>query len=208
MSESKEIYLIRHGETEYNRMGIVQGSGIDAPLNEKGQKQAEAFFNRYADIPFDKIYASQLQRSYQTIARFEERGIPVERYEGLNEICWGDYEKQKLDTFGKSYYYGLIESWNAGDITRPIEGGESPLDVAIRQQLVIDLIFSRPEEKCVLICMHGRAMRVLLCTLLGRPLSDMEIFSHHNLGLYHMIVDHEGQTQVLLENSIAHLVAE
>lgn len=40
----KDIYLIRHGETEYNRKGVVQGSGIDADLNELGQKQAAAFF--------------------------------------------------------------------------------------------------------------------------------------------------------------------
>ena len=208
MQAAKEIYLIRHGETEYNRMGIVQGSGIDAPLNEKGLKQAEAFYKKYGNIQFDKIYTSQLQRAYQTIDLFERKGIPVERYEGLNEICWGNYEKKKLNAFDKGYYYELIESWNAGDVDRPIDGGESPLDVAIRQQPVIDLIFSRTEEKRILICMHGRAMRVLLCTLLNKPLSEMETFRHHNLGLYHLFVNDNRETDIWKENCIEHLVSE
>ena len=61
----KDIYLIRHGETEYNRKGVVQGSGIDADLNELGQKQAEAFFAHYQDLPIDKIYTSALKRTHQ-----------------------------------------------------------------------------------------------------------------------------------------------
>lgn len=204
----KEIYLIRHGETEYNRMGIVQGSGIDAPLNEKGQKQAAAFFKKYNEINFDKIYTSKLQRSYQTVAGFEKKGIPLEKYEGLNEICWGEYEKRKMNAHDKGYYFDLIESWKSGDITRPIEGGESPVDVAKRQQPVIDLILSRTDEKKILICMHGRAMRVILCTLLNKPLMEMETFHHHNLGLYHLYVMTNGTIEIEKENCILHLENE
>lgn len=205
MATIKEIYLIRHGETEYNRKGIVQGSGIDAPLNERGRRQAAAFFRKYGHLDFDKIYTSELQRSYQTIAAFEKKGIPVERYAGLNEICWGSYEKKQMNALEKSYYYGLLDSWNSGDVTRPIEGGESPVDVAERQQPVLDLIFSRTEEKRILICTHGRAMRVLLCTLLKRPLQEMEIFKHHNVGLYHLSLNASDQIKILKENSIEHL---
>lgn len=208
MTITKEIYLIRHGETEYNKLGIVQGSGLDAPLNEKGQRQAEAFFKMYGDVAFDKIYASQLKRSYQSIAGFEKKGIPLEKYEGLNEISWGKFEKKQMDTFDRQYLYDLIESWKAGEVDKPIFGGESPLDVQKRQQPVIDLILSRTEEKKILICMHGRAMRVLLCTLLGKPLTEMESFPHHNLGLYHLILDDEGSLETQKENCIAHLAHE
>ena len=51
---TKTIYLIRHGETEFNRMGIVQGSGIDSDLNETGILQARAFFETYRHITFNK----------------------------------------------------------------------------------------------------------------------------------------------------------
>jgi probable phosphoglycerate mutase len=63
----KEIYLIRHGETEYNKKGIVQGSGIDADLNETGRNQAEAFHRKYGDVAFQKVYTSALVRTHQTV---------------------------------------------------------------------------------------------------------------------------------------------
>ncbi|MFW5879460.1 MAG: histidine phosphatase family protein, partial [bacterium] len=59
----KTIYLIRHGQTDYNKKGIVQGSGIDASLNDLGRQQAEAFYDAYRNMPFDKIYISDLKRT-------------------------------------------------------------------------------------------------------------------------------------------------
>src|SRR5690606_7828071 len=67
-----------------------------------------------------------------------------------------------------------------------IEGGESPDLVAARQQPFIKLFLSRPDEKSVLICMHGRAMRILLCQLLRYPLKCMDVFEHKNLCLYEL----------------------
>lgn len=61
MHSVKDIYLIRHGETAYNRLGMVQGSGIDSDLNALGQQQAQSFFEYYKDLNFDKIYTSKLR---------------------------------------------------------------------------------------------------------------------------------------------------
>jgi broad specificity phosphatase PhoE len=65
--KKKSIYLIRHGETDFNRRGVVQGSGVDSLLNEWGEAQAAAFFNAYQHVPFDKIYTSDLKRTHQVI---------------------------------------------------------------------------------------------------------------------------------------------
>jgi len=89
---TKTIYLIRHGETEFNRRGVVQGSGIDSDLNELGFLQARAFFDTYQDIEFDKIYTSKLRRTVQSVQEFINVGIPYEQFEGLNEISWGEKE--------------------------------------------------------------------------------------------------------------------
>ena len=89
---TKKIYLIRHGQTDYNLRGVVQGSGIDAPLNETGRKQAEAFYQTYKSVSFDKVYTSVLQRSQQSVKKFLADGIPHEAFEGLNEISWGNRE--------------------------------------------------------------------------------------------------------------------
>ncbi|MBC7922614.1 MAG: histidine phosphatase family protein [Ferruginibacter sp.] len=182
--KSKQIYLIRHGQTDFNKRGIVQGSGIDSDLNALGRAQAEAFYRAYHGIPFDKVYTSALKRSIQSVQRFLDAGLPWESHAGLNEINWGYREGKVITPEEDAYYYDVIRRWETGEEGLRIQGGESPLDVRGRQQAVLDVILSRREEEIVLICMHGRAMRILLTTLLRYPLSAMNLFEHHNLCLY------------------------
>lgn len=181
---TKKIYLIRHGQTDFNLNGIVQGSGVDTDLNETGRKQAEAFFSIYKDVPFDKIYTSALKRSIQSVQKFIDLGISWEAHTGLNEISWGNKDGQIITFEDNTYYWNMLASWKAGNIEQKIMGGESPLDVQLRIKPVLDLIVSRPEEKNILICMHGRAIRILLATVLNYHLKHMDNFEHHNLGLY------------------------
>ncbi|WP_210464479.1 histidine phosphatase family protein [Rufibacter roseolus] len=182
----KKIFLVRHGQTDLNLQGIVQGSGVDSSLNETGFWQAERFFQAYQGVAFDKVYTSVLQRSVQSVQGFIDLGIPHERHAGLNEICWGTREGSRITPEEDAYYYDMLRRWQEGETHVPIEGGESPQDVADRQKPVIDLILSRPEEKTILICMHGRAMRVLLSQLLRYPLHQMDRFVHQNLCLYEL----------------------
>ncbi len=88
----KQIYIIRHGETELNRQGIVQGRGINADLNDLGRAQAEAFYQTYKDVGFDKIYTSALKRTWQTVQKFIDSELPWERLSGLDELAWGVWE--------------------------------------------------------------------------------------------------------------------
>ncbi|MCC9165502.1 histidine phosphatase family protein [Pontibacter harenae] len=182
----KKIYLVRHGQTDYNLRGVVQGSGIDSVLNSTGQRQAELFFEQYKDVPFDKVYTSALQRSVQSVQGFIDLGIPHEKHAGLNEISWGTREGTRMTPEEDAYYFDMLQRWTNGETSVCIEGGESPEVVAARQRPVVDLILSRPEEETILICMHGRAMRILLCVLLNYPLSCMEEFEHQNLCLYRL----------------------
>jgi broad specificity phosphatase PhoE len=180
----KKVYLIRHGQTDYNLQNMVQGSGINAPLNATGHWQAEQFFKHYRHLPFDKIYTSTLQRAQQSVAGFVEAGIPHEAHSGLNEINWGEREGTKITIEEDRYYHDMLAAWRSGETHLPIAGGESPEDVAARQLPVIEMLKTRPEEKQVLVCMHGRAMRIFLAQVLNYPLRCMDVFEHKNLGLY------------------------
>lgn len=181
---SQKIYLVRHGQTDYNLQGIVQGSGVDASLNETGRQQAVAFYHAYRSVSFDRVYTSRLKRSQESVASFVADGLPCEHLEALNEISWGSKEGQPITPEEDAYYHMMLKQWQLGKTDIRIEGGESPDEVATRQRQFIAKLQSRPEDKNVLVCMHGRAMRILLCQLLNYPLRAMDMFEHENLCLY------------------------
>ncbi|EDM38162.1 phosphoglycerate mutase-like protein [Pedobacter sp. BAL39] len=180
----KEIYIIRHGETELNRQGIVQGRGINSDLNDTGRKQAAAFYEMYKDVPFDKVYTSELKRTHQTVKGFIDAGMPWQQLPGLDELAWGIWEGAENDEKAIAAFKDMMERWTSGDYDAHFEGGESPNEVVARQKEAFEVIKSAPNEKTVLVCMHGRAMRLLLCLLTNRPLKDMTEFPHQNTTLY------------------------
>lgn len=183
---TKKIYLTRHGQTDFNKRGVVQGSGIDADLNELGRAQGKAFYDFYQDVPFDKLYVSALKRTHQSMASFIEGGLAYEALPELNEISWGTSEGVPVDAAGDAFYKNMIKRWQAGETQVRIEEGESPDEVAVRLQRGLDYIMSKTDEQTVLICMHGRSMRVLLTLMLNYPLKSMDVFEHRNLGLYEL----------------------
>ena len=204
----KEIYIIRHGETDFNRFGKVQGSGIDAPLNNSGFEQAAMFHEAYKHVAFDKVYVSGLQRTHQSVQAFTELGIETEIHTGLNEICWGFHEGKTTSSLDKVYYKWLMAEWRTGSLETPVRGGESPMEVARRQQPFISLLNQRTDERTVLICMHGRAMRILLSQLLETPLHEMDQYGHSNVCLYVLEQDNEGKYSVRRHNCTRHLERE
>lgn len=203
---TKKIYIVRHGQTDFNLRGIVQGCGVDSSLNEFGRAQAEAFFNQYKNTGFDKVYTSVLKRTKETVIDFIQSGIPHEELAGLNEISWGKNEGQAITPEEDEYYNYMLNQWQIGNTSLRIEGGESPDEVVARMKPAMDYIMGKTEEKTVLICMHGRAMRILLCYLLKYPLKSMDMFEHENLCLYK--VNYTGSMfNVEIYNDTTHLKA-
>lgn len=200
----KEIYIIRHGETDLNKLGIVQGRGIDSDLNDKGRAQANAFFNHYQSIKFDQIYTSKLKRTHQTVKGFIDLSLPWQRLAGLDELAWGLWEGQQSTLKSRAAFREMMEEWQNGNYDAKFEGGESPNEVQLRLEEAMQIIQSKTEEKCILICMHGRAMRLLLCLLLNKPLADMGDFPHQNTTLYKLNYE-DGLYTVIDFNNIDHI---
>jgi len=185
----KTLYIVRHGQTDLNKQGIVQGRGMNTDLNDEGRQQAALFYMAYQQVPFDKIYISELKRTQQSIQSFIDKGIPYQKLSGLDELAWGILEGQPSTTGNKAAFLKLIRKWLDGKLDSKFEGGESPNEVKARQLEALQTIMSHPEEKNVLICMHGRAMRLFMCILLNKPLTEMESFPHQNLVLYKVTWD-------------------
>lgn len=200
----KTLYIVRHGQTDLNKQGIIQGRGRDTDLNNEGRKQAGQFYNAYQSVPFDKIYISALKRTQQSIQQFIDLGIPYEKLPGLDELGWGIFEGQPSTRATKAAFLKIIREWVAGKLDTKFENGESPNEVKLRQIEALQIIMSHPEEQNVLICMHGRAMRLFLCLLIGKSLTEMEDFPHQNLVLYKVTFDGD-KFEITDFNNVEHL---
>jgi phosphoserine phosphatase len=180
------IYIVRHGETEFNRLGIVQGSGVDADLNPNGLTQAQLFFDYYQGVHFEKIITSALKRTHQTVATFIDRDPSAwVQLTDLNEISWGESEGKKGDEATKAAYLQLMSDWETGVYDTKLVGGESAAELRERVQQAVDFLLKEDfQDKNILLCTHGRTLLCLLTVLQNAPLSKMNDFKHQNTCLY------------------------
>ncbi len=175
-----KLYIIRHAETEYNRKGIIQGSEVDSDINDIGESQANSFYEYYKDINFDKIYVSDLKRTFQTIRRFTENGSSYEKLKEFNEISWGVNQGKSDDL---EDYAKLIDTWLAGNLDNKFEEGESPNEMSVRLVKGFNKVLDDNHDT-VLLCIHGRALRILLSKIIDNDLTKMDKYVHSNTGLY------------------------
>jgi probable phosphoglycerate mutase len=205
MQVEKELYIIRHGQTDLNAQGIIQGKGVNMPLNDLGRRQAQAFYEAYKHIPFDIMYSSTLLRAQQTIEPFKPHNIPHEVFSELDEISWGDLEGSMTTHETDANFLELTAKWRNGELhVKPSPTGESPLDLHERQKRFINHLLTTPQKK-ILIATHGRFIRAFMCTLTATSLSEMENYKHANLCLYKVNLLNSGNFVIEKNNEQAHL---
>lgn len=164
------LYIIRHGETNGNLKGILQG-WTDEPLNEKGRKLAEISARALADVKFDDVFSSPLLRAYETaeiIIKYNkkvEAGTTIKKDNRLKEMFFGDWEGCGIakhnfsipsDTFNL-FYTDPFSFKNSPT-------GESINQVCERTRDFYQEIIHNPyyKNKTVLIATHGFALRAML----------------------------------------------
>lgn len=180
------IYLARHGETEYNRRNQIQGRGIDASLNETGVQQAQAIARHLQDISIQRIVSSSLKRSRQTAETIaNEVQLNVLAYRDLDEMDFGILEGKPVAEI-KSELQHLHERWKSGDLHFAFDQGESPSAVFNRADKRARMILEEHQHKNLLFVLHGRLLRILLSEWLGFGLSNMHKIPHSNGALYHL----------------------
>jgi len=196
----KEIYIIRHAQTDYNKKGIIQGSEVDSEIDKEGIRQSKLFYDSYKNYNFEKIYISNLKRTFLTVKEFINDGIIYEKLSEFNEISWG-INQGKSDNL--NVYKSLTDSWAVGNLNNKFKGGESPNEIAVRLNEGINHIINENFNK-ILICIHGRALRVLLSLILDKDLTRMDNYLHSNTCLY--IIHYDRGKFILKEkNNTDHL---
>ena len=199
------LFFVRHGQTDYNLKQIVQGGGIDSDLNATGQKQAHAFFEAYQDLSFDAVYASPLKRTHQTLAPWVAAGYNFEIENGLKEFNWGHYEGKRPTVDEHENFKNIIRRWHAGEVDLRVAEGENLREAWQRAEPFFSQLPEKHSDQQVLLCSHGRQLRIMLCKLLQRPYEEMERFSHGNTGLTILEYDGDGRYELVSLNNTQHL---
>ena len=187
------VYLVRHGETAFNKLGIVQGSGIDSDLNDVGRTQALQLYEMYKAIPFDLILLSNLKRTYQTAQNFIELDHrKFIKLQALNEISWGENEGKEFTPEREKRFSGVTESWANGNLEAKIKGGESAIELFARCQVVVDFLKENYKKlDNVLIVTHGRTLTALHILFTNNLQTEINTFKHPNTSLYKYEFDGE-----------------
>lgn len=172
------ILLVRHGETPWNREGRYQGR-TDVPLSPDGETQARALSVRLAHIPIAHAIASPLSRARQTAsAILTGRDITLETDAALVEISHGAWEG-KLSADVEAAHAEMLGAWRSRpDRDVPAGPGAETLgDVERRAWPVLERIATRLGDKdTALVVAHDAVNRVLLCRILGLPLTRVWAF--------------------------------
>ncbi len=199
------LYFVRHGQTDYNKKGIVQGSGIDSSLNEEGRAQASAFHGHYGHLTFDQLFASNLQRTHQTLHPWTSGGYELLKDDGLNELNWGVHEGKNPSASQRAEFHDTLRIWAGGDLHAKVLEGESPIEAWNRAEGFFSQLRKDYLNHNLLLCSHGRQLRVILSNLIDGDMTQMEKYSHHNTGLSIVKIDRDGKAHAEMVNDTKHL---
>lgn len=162
------LILVRHGESEWNRIGRYQGQE-DAPLSQLGLRQAEALATRLATEHFDAIYASPLQRAKRTAEAIAEYhpDVPFTEDPALLEIHHGDW--QGLYAADVRERYGeQLEEWRTYPTRVQMPNGESFSNILKRTLNFRERVaHEHPGDSTVLVSTHDVVIKILIADALG-----------------------------------------
>ncbi len=204
----KTLYIVRHGETEWNKIGRYQGI-TNVPLNENGIAQAKACGNALKDVHFDRILSSDLSRALVTAETIRgNRQLEIKTDERIRESNVGDWEKL-LFTEIEERWPGLIDQmYRRPDIVK-VPNGESFQEVQDRAwSAVSDFLNENNEDETILITCHGGTIRTILCKLLDISISHCWNFSQGNTAINRVFYNGMGESDhniLNLLNDTAHV---
>lgn len=166
--QTTRLYLIRHGQTDWNLRAALQGQ-VDIPLNETGRAQAAAARQMLTDASFDAVYSSPLVRARET-ARLAT-GLPDEKIisdERIKEISFGEWEGQSTKELGEKIEPFFLDPPHYV----PPKGAESLEHLMERTGEFARFVLREHTGQTVLAAAHGAALHALITAALGNPLEQ------------------------------------
>ena len=196
-------FIVRHGETEWNAQGRIQGH-TDISLSEIGIQQARLVAQRLAGVSLDVAYSSDLKRSAETAREIlGQRSTPLHTTPRLREFNKGVFEGLTPEETGQRYPE-LYAASQVNDLDFAPPGGESIRQTSARMNAFMTELRMRHPDENVLIVGHGGALRAGFVALMELPLEANWRFLMTNCGL--SVLDIYPDNAVLrLYNDTSHL---
>ncbi len=201
------LWLVRHAEAEGNRYRRIQG-WYDAPLTRFGIRQLLPLQERFAALPLDAVYSSDLARAKQTAAAvIGARALELQLRPGLREQHMGDWEDQCWGwaSYTQPEQYAALNR-SPEDFTVP--GSENYSTVLNRVLGTLGQICEENPGKTVAAVSHGCAVRIVLAHLLGYPPEETGRVPHCDNTAVAELQYENGQFTVLRYNDNSHLPPE
>jgi len=197
------LLIARHGETEWNAAGRIQGH-TDIGLSSNGADQARSLGKRLSGLSIDAAYSSDLTRTSETAKlALGDRHIVLNQTPMLREYNKGEFEGMTLSEI-KARFPNEYLKYLEKDLDYAPKGGETTREVSVRIARIIGEIKSKHINQTVLIVSHGGVLRAAMVSLLGMPMEGNWSFVFGNCGL--TIIDTFDDNAVLRQfNDISHL---
>ena len=203
-----KLILIRHGRTEWNVQGRVQGR-TDIPLDETGRMQAQAVAKCLAGEKIDAIYASPLSRAFDTAAAIAAyHSCRIEKTEELTEIRFGEWEGKTAREL-EEQYADLWQDWNwilHPEICRKM-GAESADEILIRSLKALEkALCENAADATVVFVSHTMPIKLLSAYLIGLPSSKIRRMKLANCSLTEIAVTAPDHGELWVWNDTCHLI--
>lgn len=163
-------YLVRHGETEWNREGRIHGH-TDVGLSDLGRQQVRVLAERLGGCRFSTAYASDLSRAVESAEVIVGgSGVPVETDPDLREFSYGEWEGLATEEAEAQDPAAFAERMALGNDGFAAPGGEDTRQMLERVRRFYERVAARHQSsEDVLVVAHGGSIRALLVCLLGLP---------------------------------------
>jgi probable phosphoglycerate mutase len=199
------VLLIRHGQTEWNRVERYRGQ-IDVPLNETGRQQAQALARRLASWSIQAVYAGPLERAVKTAEPIAEvLGLPCQPVAGFLDINYGEWVGLTPAEAALRDPESHDQWLNAPHLVR-IPGGESLADIRDRAVAAVDELLDRHAEETIVIVGHQVVNKVVICAVLGLSNASFWRLRQEN-GCLNILAYHDGLFDLVTLNDTCHLAS-
>lgn len=162
-----KLTVVRHGQTEENQAGIIQGQ-TDGTLTRRGVEQSDKVAAELATKSFDVIMSSDLGRCTvlaEKIHRYHP-STPLVFFPALREICYGPYQGKPISSLNMDDFPGT-------KLTQKTPDGESWIDLGKRIETFLNEIYAKYKDSSVLLVTHDGPIQMMRSYLEGAPLSGI-----------------------------------